>query len=83
MMVTWTSLEATQLVRCDRVLFLILSVEPKGFAETLEMGYREDSVETPRYVHRVTKSQTRLSDEHNRCETLPRGLVAEAPLTQE
>ena len=48
MMVTWMSLEATQLVRCDRVLSLILSVEPKGFAENLEMGYGEDSVETPR-----------------------------------
>ena len=66
MMVTGTRLEATQLVRCDRVLSMILSVESKGFAETLEMGYREDSLETPRYAHGVTKSWTRLSNEHKK-----------------
>ena len=66
MMVTGTRLEATQLVRRDRVLSMIFSVESKGFAKTLEMGYREDSVETPRYVHGVTKSWTRLSNEHRK-----------------
>ena len=41
MMVTGTRLEATQLVRRDRVLSMIFSVESKGFAKTLEMGYTE------------------------------------------